>query len=56
MSYRNTLKSVDTEKALSLIGIEFKTQGVYAKFKCPNPDCEGQAVIKAYGDKKNLYY
>jgi len=56
MSYKNTLRAVDTEKALGSLGIEFKTQGSYAKFDCPNPDCEGQASIKAYGDKKNLYY
>lgn len=56
MSYKNTLQAVDTEKALSLLGIEFKTQGGYAKFNCPKPDCDGQAAIKAYGDKKNLYY
>jgi predicted RNA-binding Zn-ribbon protein involved in translation (DUF1610 family) len=54
MSYKNTLQKVDTEKALSLIGIEYQTQGAYVKFSCPN--CKEQAVIKAYGDKKNLYY
>jgi predicted RNA-binding Zn-ribbon protein involved in translation (DUF1610 family) len=54
MSYKNTLQKVDTEKALSLIGIEYQTQGAYVKFPCPN--CKEQAVIKAYGDKKNLYY
>jgi hypothetical protein len=52
MSYKNTLQAVDTEKALSLLGIEFKAQGGYAKFNCPKPDCDGQAAIKAYGDKK----
>jgi len=56
MNYRETLQSVDTEKALSLIGIEFESQGAYAKFACPQPDCGGKAAIKEYGDKKNLYY
>jgi predicted RNA-binding Zn-ribbon protein involved in translation (DUF1610 family) len=54
MSYKNTLQKVDTEKALSLIGIEYQAQGSYVKFPCPN--CKEQAAIKAYGDKKNLYY
>ncbi len=54
VNYKDMLQAVDTEKALSLIGIEFQAQGAYAKFACPN--CEGLAVIKEYGDKKNLYY
>ena len=56
MTYRETLKSVDTERALELLGIEFESQGGYAKFNCINPDCDGRAAIKEYGDKKNLYY
>ena len=56
MTYRELLKNVDTEKALSLIGIEFESQGGYAKFACPQPDCGGKAAIKEYGDRKNLYY
>lgn len=56
MNYRETLKSIDTEKALGLIGVEFESQGAYAKFACPRPDCDGKAAIKEYGDKKNLYY
>ena len=54
MSYKNTLQYVNTEKALSLIEIEYQAQGAYVKFPCPS--CGQQAVIKAYGDKKNLYY
>lgn len=54
MSYKDTLQRVDTEKALSLIGIESQSQGAYFKFACPS--CKEQAVIKAYGEKKNLYY
>lgn len=56
MNYKDTLQAVDTEKALGLIGIEFQSQGAYLKFVCPKPGCEGTAVIKLYGDKKNLYY
>ena len=46
MNYKETLKTVDTEKALSLIGIEFESQGGYAKFACPQLYCEGKAAIK----------
>ncbi|MEN6350375.1 MAG: CHC2 zinc finger domain-containing protein [Syntrophomonas sp.] len=56
MNYKETLQAVDTEKALSLIGIEFESQGAYAKFNCPNDNCTGKALIKEYSDKKNLYY
>jgi hypothetical protein len=56
MNYKETLKSIDTEKALGLIGIEFESQGAYAKFACPQLECDGKAAIKEYGDKKNLYY
>lgn len=54
MSYRNTLQVVDTAKAFEVIGIEFEKQGGYLKFKCPS--CDNYALIKVYGDKKNLYY
>ncbi|WP_041584974.1 hypothetical protein [Syntrophus aciditrophicus] len=54
MNYRETLQAVDTEKALSVIGINSTLQGAYVKFNCP--ECEQQALIKAYGEKKNLWY
>jgi hypothetical protein len=56
MNYKETLQFVDTEKALSLIGIKFESQGAYAKFPCPIENCNGIAAMKEYGDKKNLYY
>jgi hypothetical protein len=56
MTYRETLKSIDTEKALSLLGIEFESQGGYAKFACLKRGCDGKISIKEYADKKNLYY
>ena len=56
MTYRETLKSIDTEKALDLLGIEFESQGGYAKFACLKRGCDGKIAIKEYGDKKNLYY
>ena len=54
MNYRDTMKSVDTMKALIVLGLEGKSQGAYIYFDCPN--CQKKAGIKAYGDKKNLYY
>ncbi|NLE23827.1 MAG: hypothetical protein GX625_00565 [Clostridiaceae bacterium] len=54
MNYRETLQAVNTEKALSIIGINPTVQGGYAKFDCPQ--CDQKALIKLYGDKKNLYY
>ncbi|MCX5850420.1 MAG: hypothetical protein NTW65_13405 [Deltaproteobacteria bacterium] len=54
MKYRDILQAVDTEKALTLIGITTTNQGAYIKFPCLK--CENTAIIKAYGDKKNLYY
>lgn len=56
MNYKETLQAVDTEKALSLIGIKFQSQGAYAKFPCLAESCQGLAAIKEYGDRKNLYY
>jgi len=54
MNYTETLQSVDTLKALKLLGIEGEQKGAYVYYKCIN--CDDQAVIKAFGDKKNLYY
>ena len=54
MNYRDTMKSVDTMKALIILGLEGKPQGAYIYFDCHN--CQKKAGIKAYGDKKNLYY
>jgi predicted RNA-binding Zn-ribbon protein involved in translation (DUF1610 family) len=54
MTYKETLQAVDTEKALTLIGLEFTAQGQYIKFNCRA--CQETALIKAYGEKKNLYY
>lgn len=56
MNYKETLQTVDTAKALSLIGLEYEAQGAYFRFKCLNHKCDSKSVIKAYGDKKNLYY
>jgi len=54
MSYTATMKSVDTEKALALLELEATPKGAYFNFTCPK--CEKKAVIKAYGEKKNVWF
>jgi hypothetical protein len=55
MNYTDTLQAVDTMKALHLIGIEGEQSGSYIHYPCTK--CEGgKAVIRAYGDKKNVWY
>ena len=54
MSYTATMKSVDTEKALGLLELEAKPNGAYFNFTCPK--CEKKAVIKTYGEKKNVWF
>jgi hypothetical protein len=55
MNYTDTLQAVDTMKALSLIGIEGGQSGSYIHYPCTKCN-EGKAVIRAYGDKKNVWY
>jgi hypothetical protein len=38
-----------------IMGIPYEPKGAYVSFPCPNK-CENNAVIKTYGDKKNLWY
>jgi hypothetical protein len=54
LTYRETLQAVDTVKALKIVGIDGGQQGAYVYFPCTG--CGKQAVIKAYGDKKNIWY
>lgn len=55
MNYRETLHAIETTTALEIMGVGFEPKGAYVAFPCPNK-CEGNAVIKTYGDKKNLWY
>jgi len=50
MNYTETLQTVDTLKALKLLGIEAEQKGAYIYFPC---SCGNTKVIKAYGEKKN---
>jgi hypothetical protein len=54
LTYRETLQAVDTLKALKIVGIDGGQQGAYVYFPCTG--CGKQAVIKAYGVKKNIWY
>ena len=53
MNYTETLQSVDTLKALKLLGFEAEQKGAYLYFPC---NCGDKKVIKAYGEKKNVFY
>jgi len=53
MNYTETLQSVDTLKALKLLGFEAEQKGAYLYFPC---SCGDKKIIKAYGEKKNVFY
>lgn len=53
MNYIETLQAVDTFKALKLLGINAEQKGAYIYFPC---SCGNTKVIKAYGEKKNIFY
>jgi hypothetical protein len=53
MKYQEAIKTVDTEKALSFLGLEIKKEGSYIRFPAP---CGHEAVIRWYGEKKNVIY
>lgn len=54
MNYNQILTAVDTVKVLSIIGLTGEQKGAYVYYECHK--CKGKAVIKAYGEKKNLFY
>ena len=53
MNYTETLQSVDTLKALKLLGFVPEQKGAYLYFPC---SCGDKKVIKAFGEKKNVFY
>jgi hypothetical protein len=53
MNYVETLQTVDTLKALKLLDFEAEQKGAYIYFPC---SCGDKKVMKAYGDKKNVFY
>ena len=55
MTYLETLQAIDTMKALNLIGVEGGRSGAYVHYPCTRCE-EGNALIRAYGEKKNVWY
>jgi hypothetical protein len=53
MRYAEAIQSVDTEKALSLLGFQSKKEGAYIRF---TGLCGHEVVIRCDGDKKNVIY
>ena len=54
MKYNEAIQHINTEKALSFLGIAFKQNGSYFNFPCPN--CGNQSAIRFHGEKKNVSY
>jgi len=54
MNYMDLMQSVNPLSALKALNIEATLQGAYVQFPCLK--CQEKAVIKAYGDKKNVMY
>jgi hypothetical protein len=54
MNYATAMNSIDTAKALNFLEIEATPNGSYLKFPCPK--CQKEAVIKTYGEKKNVWF
>jgi hypothetical protein len=53
MRYAEAIQTVDTEKALSVLGLEIKKDGSYIRFPAP---CGHEVVIRWHGEKKNVIY
>jgi len=53
MKYSALMNAVDPIKALALLDMEAKPNGSWIKFPC---SCGKEAVIKAHGEKKNVWY
>ncbi len=53
MKYAEALSIINPSKALQALNLEGKEQGAYIHFTCP--ECNGEAVIRFYGEKKNIW-
>ena len=53
MKYSALMNAVDPIKALTLLDMEAKPNGSWIKFPC---SCGKEAVLKAHGEKKNVWY
>ncbi len=54
MKYSEAMQVINTEKALSLAGLTVTKNGSYLSFPCPK--CQTEAVMRYFGDKKNVSY
>lgn len=53
MTYKEAIQKIDTKKAVNWLGLENSPEGGYLKIRCP---CGGNAAVKLYGEKKNVWY
>jgi len=53
MKYAEALAIINPRKALNALKIEGREDGAYIHFTCP--ECQGDAVTRAYGEKKNIW-
>lgn len=53
MTYKEAIQQINTKRALEVLGERPVEEGSYLKFQCL---CGAKAVIKTFGEKKNLYY
>jgi hypothetical protein len=52
MEYSLALQAINPINALSKLSLEGKQEGGYIYFPCP--ECQGRAVVKAWGSKRTL--
>ena len=54
MKYSEAMQAINTEKALSFVGLTATKNGSYLNFLCPK--CQAEAAMRYFGDKKNVSY
>jgi len=54
MKYNEAMQKINTEKALSFLGIQYQPNGSYLNFPCI--ECGNQSAIRYHGEKKNVSY
>jgi predicted RNA-binding Zn-ribbon protein involved in translation (DUF1610 family) len=54
MKYQEAIQTINTERALAVLGLTVKKNGAYLYFPCPT--CGNEAAIRHYGEKKNISY
>ncbi len=54
MKYPEAMQTINTERALLLLGLSFKKNGSYLNFPCVK--CGNESAIRYHGEKKNVAY